>query len=93
VLLVPKEAIKITGAVKYHEVIGDSGNPIKRGFCANCGSRLFGFPAAPFVGVSAGSLDDPSWYRPAFDIFTSSAQPWDFMNPDLPKFPKAPPMS
>ena len=34
ILAVPKEALKITGEVKYHEVQGDSGNPIKRGFCA-----------------------------------------------------------
>ena len=93
ILAVPKEALNITGEVKYHEVTGDSGAPIKRGFCANCGSRLFGFPSAPFVGISAGSLDDPSWYKPAFDIYTSSAQPWDHMNPDLPKFPKMPPPS
>ncbi len=90
---VPKEALKITGDVKYHEVTGDSGQPIKRGFCSKCGSRLFGMPSvAPFVGIAAGSLDDPSWYRPAFDIYTSSAQPWDYMNPELAKFPKMPPM-
>jgi hypothetical protein len=90
---VPKEALKITGEVTYHEVTGDSGSAIKRGFCGKCGSRLFGFPSvAPFVGIAAGSLDDPSWVHPAFDIYTSSAQPWDHMNPDLPKFPKMPPM-
>lgn len=95
VLLTPRDAVKITGEVKYHEVKGDSGNPIKRGFCANCGSRLFGLPSGmpmALIGISAGSLDDPSWYRPALDIYTSSAQPWDFMNPELAKFPKAPPM-
>ena len=90
IVAVPKDALKITGEVKYHEVKADSGDLIKRGFCGTCGSRLFGFPSAPFVGVSAGSLDDPSWYRPSFDIYTSSAQPWDYMNPELPKFPKMP---
>jgi hypothetical protein len=25
------------------------------------------------------------------DVYTASAQPWDYMNPDLPKFPKSPP--
>lgn len=33
----------------------------------------------------AGSLDDPSWYRPGRDIFVRSAQPWDLMPPELPK--------
>jgi hypothetical protein len=40
------------------------------------------------VSIMAGSLDDPSWYRPQADIYTASAQPWDHMNPDLPKFLK-----
>jgi hypothetical protein len=92
IVAVPKDALKITGDVKYHEVKADSGRPIKRGFCGKCGSRLFGFSSAPFIGVSAGSLDDPSWYSPSFDIYTSSAQPWDYMNPELAKFPKMPPM-
>jgi hypothetical protein len=37
------------------------------------------------VTVRAGSLDDPSVFRPAQDIFTASAQPWDVMDPALPK--------
>ena len=43
--------------------------------------------------ITAGSLDDPSLYKPTLDIFTSSAQPWDHMDPALTKFPKMPPMS
>ena len=31
------------------------------------------------VGVRAGSLDDPSLQRPVADIFTKSAQPWDYI--------------
>ena len=40
--------------------------------------------------VMAGSLDDPSSHKPTMDIYTVSAQPWDHMNPLLPKVPKAP---
>ena len=43
------------------------------------------------VGVRVGSLDDPSGYRPTMDMFVASAQPWDHMNPELPKFPGYPP--
>jgi hypothetical protein len=96
VVIAPKAAVKITGAVKYYEVKGDSGNAIRRGFCPNCGSPLFGMPSGlpmELVSIRAASLDDPSWYRPAMDIYTASAQPWDHMNPDIPKFPKMPPMS
>jgi hypothetical protein len=36
----------------------------------------------------AASLDDPSWHRPTMDVFVSKAQPWDYMNPSLPKYPE-----
>jgi len=93
VLGVPLSAVKITGQVKYYESKGDSGNTGSRGFCPNCGSRLFGKPAvaSDLIMIMAGSLDDPSAYKPAMDIYTSSAQPWDHMDPALPKFPKMPP--
>jgi hypothetical protein len=35
-------------------------------------------------------LDDPSWFRPQMDIFISDAQPWDQVDPALPKFEKYP---
>ncbi|WP_414583782.1 GFA family protein [Scytonema sp. PCC 10023] len=90
-LLVPQSAVTITGDVKYYDVIGDSGSIVGRGFCPNCGSRLFSKPPIPeLMGILAGSLDDPSWFRPTMDFYTASAQPWDHMNPDLPKFDKMP---
>ena len=54
----------------------------RRGFCPNCGSRLFSDPpfAADLMVIVASSLDDPSIFKPAMDIFTSSAQPWDHMD-------------
>jgi hypothetical protein len=40
--------------------------------------------------ITAASLDDPSQYMPQMDIYISSAQSWDHMNPALPKFAKMP---
>lgn len=93
VLAVPRDTLKIRGEVKYYDVKGDSGNLVSRGFCPNCGSRLFARPAAAptMIGIMAGSLDDSGWYRPAMDFYTASAQPWVPMDPALPKFPKMPP--
>ena len=93
-LAVPRNALKITGEVKYYDVKGDSGNTVSRGFCPNCGARLFGRPAvvSDLIVIMAGSLDDPSWYKPGMDFYTASAQPWAHMNPDLPKFPQMPQM-
>jgi hypothetical protein len=86
--------LKITGKVKYHDIKAESGNTLTRGFCPECGARLFGKTSGmpDLVMITAGSLDDPSQYMPSMDIFTASAQPWDHMNPALPKFPKMPPM-
>jgi hypothetical protein len=91
---VPAAALKITGKVKYHDVKAESGNTMSRGFCPECGSRLFAKTSAipDLAMITAGSLDDPSQYKPSMDIFTASAQPWDHMDPALPKFPKMPPM-
>ena len=91
-VLLPRAGVAITGPVKYFEVKGGSGNAVKRGFCPECGARLFGMPdiAPQMMSVTAGSLDDPSWFRPAMDIYTASAQPWAHMDPALPKFPRSP---
>ena len=91
-LFVPKAALKVTGEVKYHEVTADSGSAVRRGFCPSCGSPLFGKPDVmpDAVGIRAGSLDDPSWFQPSMDVFTASAQPWDHMDPHVPKFAKGP---
>ena len=91
---VSRSAVTITGDVKYYESKADSGKMTKRGFCANCGSPLFALPpfAPDLIIIQASSLDDPSIFKPVEDIYTSSAQPWDYMDPALPKFPKMPPM-
>lgn len=91
-LAVPTAAVKVTGEVKYYETKGDSGHMVSRGFCPTCGARLLGRSKGmpDLTIVLAGSLDDPSRFQPAMDIYTSSAQPWDHMNPQLPKFAKLP---
>jgi len=80
------------GSPTYFELTADSGQTTKRAFCSDCGSRLFGEPSSrpDIVTIRAGSLDDPSAFRPNQDIFTASAQPWDHMNPELPKAAKLP---
>jgi len=89
---VPAPALKITGNVKYHDIKADSGSMVSRGFCPECGSRLFGKTSGmpQLAIVMAGNLDDPKQFQPGMDVYTSSAQPWDHMNPALPKFLKMP---
>jgi hypothetical protein len=87
-ILVPVDAFSFSrGAPKYHVGTAESGGSVGRGFCAECGSPVAATQAGnPIVIIYASSLDDPSWHRPTLDIFTSSAQPWDHLNPELPKF-------
>lgn len=91
--LVPENSVTITGEVKYFDKNGDSGHRVRRGFCPTCGSQVFGKPEIipGVLGIRAGSLDNPELYHPTMDIYTASAPPWDFMNPELPKFPQLPP--
>ena len=70
-------AVKVIGGeAKYHSVKAESGNMMSRGFCPQCGSPLFiktsGRPE--LIVIQAASLDDPSAYQPALNIWTSSAQ-------------------
>ena len=91
-IAVPKDALTITGKVKYYVAKADSGNTVSHGFCPNCGAPVLGHSSgmSDLRMLRAGSLDDPSWYRAGMDIYTASAQPWGYLNPDLPQFPKMP---
>jgi hypothetical protein len=85
---VPAAAFKITGDYKEYITIAKSGNAMHRMFCPDCGTFLFvindGYPQ--LRPVSAVTLDDPSIYKPEKDIWVADAQPWDIMDPNLPKF-------
>lgn len=92
-IVVPTASFQLLkGTPKYHSVKADSGHTTSRGFCPECGSPVLGKIAEEpdIMVIQAGSLDDPSWFQPAMDIYTSRAQPWDFMNPALQKFEKEP---
>jgi hypothetical protein len=94
-LVVWAEAFQIrSGDPKFYRKMSDSGNPMLRGFCSDCGSPLIiRQPHRPkLVVIHAASLDDPSPHKPTMDIFTASAQPWNPMSPDLQKLPAMPPL-
>ena len=94
VLVVPKSAVQMRGEPRYCEVVGKAGKAIERGFCPTCGSQLtVKLERLPdILGLQAGSLDDPSIHRPKMDVFTSSAQPWDHMNPNIQRHTENPPL-
>lgn len=96
-IVVPREAFRLThGRLSCNFTPSLRRGKHKRGFCSECGSRLTGAEfetgKSPFVGVLAGSLDDPGWFKPQMDIFVSEAQPWDQMDRSIPKFEQYPPL-
>jgi hypothetical protein len=87
IVAVPKAAVQMRGEPRYHKIVGNSGKAIERGFCPTCGSQVtVKLERLPdILAVQAGSLDDPSIFRPSMDVFTSSAQAWDHMDPKIQK--------
>jgi hypothetical protein len=90
---VPSAQFRIVkGKPRRYIARSDAGNEITRVFCGDCGSPLYVQVSTrpDLVGIRVASFDDPSWFRPDADIFVKSAQPWDYMNPDVPKYPTYP---
>lgn len=84
-VLVPAEALAISGALSEHTKTADSGNTIVRQFCPACGTHLFAKSSGrpQFRVVRIGNLDDPSSVRPAMNIWASSAPGWACLDPAL----------
>jgi hypothetical protein len=89
----PVPSVAVTGTLRFHEVIADSGRGIRRGFCPTCGSPVLGAPDEAFglLMIRAGSLDDPAIFRPQLVCYASRAQPWDVLDPALPRYAELPP--
>jgi hypothetical protein len=77
-IVVPAPSVTWQGQSASYADTGDSGKPLSRKFCRNCGSSLAteteALPGA--IIIKAGTLDDKSWLKPNYHIWTRSAQPW-----------------
>jgi hypothetical protein len=93
VLGMPADMVRVSGRTQGFTVTGGSGRPATRHFCPACGSCLFGTSEATpsLFNVYAGTLDDPSRFRPEAAIFTRSRAPWDPLPDGLPSFDALPP--
>jgi hypothetical protein len=92
VIGIPATALKLTGVVKTFTKVGDSGKAIHRRFCLECGSGIVEEAEAlpDVVMLSAGTLDDRSWVKPASQIYCDSAQPWVQLGGEMKRFAKMP---
>jgi hypothetical protein len=88
----PEDHLQISGEYKEYESVGDSGKTVHRGFCPECGSRLFfrGEVMPGLKNISATSLDDPSIFKPTIHLWMEHAQPWDRIEDHCVKFDRNP---
>lgn len=72
------------GEPKMYVDTAASGNRLFRYFCGSCGSSLFSRreQVPEMTVLKAGSLDDSNGARIAMNIWTDSAVPWAYIDPD-----------
>jgi len=92
VVAVPQPALTVQGELKTYEDKGDSGQPMYRRFCPECGSTVLDEAGAMpgVLMIQAGTLDDPELVKPAMQIYCDSAQPWVSLGGDWQRFAKMP---
>jgi hypothetical protein len=86
----PAEAVAIEGHATRYERRADAGNTFTNGFCPNCGSTLFSLPGKypELVGISLGTMADPSFPPPARSVYEQSRHPWVTLPEDMPRHPR-----
>jgi len=84
-MMVPTEALSVSGVLSEHIKKADSGNDLTRQFCPVCGTHLFAKSSArpQFRVVRVGNLDEPSSIQPDMNIWVSSAPAWACPDPEL----------
>jgi hypothetical protein len=92
VIGIPKSAISIQGQLKTFHDTGDSGQPVERNFCPECGSPITSYCTVipELTSIKAGTLDDTSWLDPKLHVYCDSAQHWVAIPEASQKFAKMP---
>jgi len=76
---VPKGSLKIEGqTLKTFDDVGESGLPVRRRFCGNCGSPIMSYlEAMPDLEfIKSGTLEDTSWLNPTMEVWVETAESW-----------------
>jgi hypothetical protein len=79
------------GSPKGYTKPGDSGRPVTRYFCPDCGSPLYTEPPLhpEVVFIKAGSLDDPGLVKPDREAWTASRVDWATIEPGIQSYPRS----
>jgi hypothetical protein len=75
---VPEAAYEQRGTTKVFTDTGDSGQPVLRHFCPECGSPILSKIAAmpDLVLIKAGTLDSMSGLAPTIEVYTDHSVAW-----------------
>ena len=80
------DQISLQGNVSTYVDQNDSGDPVKRNFCGNCGSPIYSeiLTQGNLIAVKIGTLDDTRDLEPQSQVWCISKQNWLSLNSDLP---------
>ena len=86
-------ALRFSGEPRMFVSKSASGGDATRNFCPVCGGLVFGGEIGKDDShtIYAGSLDDPSAFRPTVAIFARGRPSWALIPPGLTVFETAPP--
>jgi len=84
--------IRFTGTSKIFESPAARGGFATRNFCPKCSSLVFGgiVGESDSFTIYAGSLDDPSLFKPKIAIFNHGRPDWAMVPPGLTVFERMP---
>jgi len=84
----PGSAVRFSGQSRKFTLKAANGNDAVRNFCPVCGGLVFGGEIGKddSFNIYAGSLDEPSLFRPTIAVFTRDRPPWALLPPGLKVF-------
>ena len=85
---VPKATLVFQGELKTFTATADSGRPIGRQFCPECGSSICELSASRPELLILNTLDDPATVTPIREIYCDRALPWVQLGGDMQRFPR-----
>jgi hypothetical protein len=89
---IEKSSLEVRGTLKTYSNIADTGRPIFRSFCPDCGSSVVEESASHpgYIIVNAGTLDFPACVSPSIELYCHNALPWIQIS-GMKRFAKMPP--
>jgi hypothetical protein len=74
----PRDALTIRGEATEYARPTDEGTTFTTGFCPSCGSTVYGRASnhPEIVGITVGTIGDPSFAAPVRSIYEQSRHPW-----------------